>query len=492
MVCLKLDVNKLIKPITEAAYLNTENTNRYRPIMRFFYYKYEQAENWLYKEDVYEAVKNQIKDYTLEECQRDLDFLVEKLSLTTIQDTENASTLEKFKFKNYRYQLTDYAIEIERMTIRLEEMKVKVASLEPRLFERIKLRLEKLLDMRKHSDQELFELWTDLMQDFTNLNQSYQDFLKKFNEPKTEELLQSELFIQHKNSFIHYLQDFIKEFLATGKEISDILKQLSVEDTTYFMDHLILYQKNLPQVVEDFDYDYLRTVNTGKWNSFSKWFFNKNGISEGERLLNATNHIISKITKYASSLMELRGNMINRKEEYKYLCHLFDRQTDIEQAHTLAGTILGVQTIRHFKGISQLDSDSIVPSLEVRPTIIKVEPMKRGIRSVMNREAIVDKSKEKEAILKAAEFEEQRQRKILKNLVKNGYINLSGEVHLTPDERSYILNLIVKARTGICEDPVFGLEYTIKDKKEDCQIISSDGVFYMNGLYIDFGGEPNG
>ena len=65
MVCLKLDVNKLIKPITEAAYLNTENTNRYRPIMRFFYYKYEQAENWLYKEEIYEAVKDQIKDYTL-------------------------------------------------------------------------------------------------------------------------------------------------------------------------------------------------------------------------------------------------------------------------------------------------------------------------------------------------------------------------------------------------------------------------------------------
>ena len=492
MVCLKLDVNKLIKPITETAYLNTENTNRYRPIMRFFYYKYEQAENWLYKEEVYEVVKDQIKDYTLEECQRDLDFLVEKLSLTTIQDTENASTLEKFKFKNYRYQLTDYAIEIERMTIRLEEMKVKVASLEPRLFERIKLRLEKLLDMRNYSNQELFELWTDLMQDFTNLNQSYQDFLKKFNEPKTEELLQSELFIQHKNSFIHYLQDFIKEFLATGKEISDLLKRLTKEDIVYFMEHLILHQKSLPQVIEDFDYDYLRTVNTGKWNSFSKWFYNEKGMSEGERLLNATNHIISKITKYASSLMELRGNMINRKEEYKYLCHLFDSQTDMEQAHTLAGTILGIQTIRHFKGVSQLDSDSIIPSLEVRPTIIKVDPMKRGIRSVTNREPIADKRKEKEAILKAAEYEEQRQRKSLKNLIKNGYIDLSGKVHLTPDERSYILNLMVKARTGIGEDPVFGLEYTIKDKKEDCQIVSSDGVFYMKGIYIEFGGGFNG
>ena len=48
MILLEI-TNKLTKQITETAYLSTENTNRYRPIMRFFYRKYEQAENWLYK-----------------------------------------------------------------------------------------------------------------------------------------------------------------------------------------------------------------------------------------------------------------------------------------------------------------------------------------------------------------------------------------------------------------------------------------------------------
>ena len=187
MILLEI-TNKLTKQITETAYLSTENTNRYPAIMPFFYRKYEQAENWLYKEDVYNELKDTIEGYTLEECQRDLDFLVVKVSLTTMQDTENASTLEKFKFKNYRYQLTDYAIEIERMTIRLEEMEVKVASLEPRLFERIKMRIESLLKIKEHSEQQIYELWQDLMQDFTNLNQSYQEFLKKFNVAKSGDL----------------------------------------------------------------------------------------------------------------------------------------------------------------------------------------------------------------------------------------------------------------------------------------------------------------
>lgn len=491
MILLEI-TNKLTKQITETAYLSTENTNRYRPIMRFFYRKYEQAENWLYKEDVYNELKDTIEGYTLEECQRDLDFLVEKLSLTTMQDTENASTLEKFKFKNYRYQLTDYAIEIERMTIRLEEMEVKVASLEPRLFERIKMRIESLLKIKEHSEQQIHELWQDLMQDFTNLNQSYQDFLKKFNEPKTEELLQSSLFIEHKNSLIHYLQDFIKEYIKSSSEIAKVLKEMKEEDITYLMDSLISHQKKAPKIRPDFDYEYLRMVNYGKWMSLRKWFISETGISEGERLLKATNQIISKITKYAASLIELHGNMINRKEEYKYLCHLFDSISNLESAHTLASAVLGVQTVRHFKGISNLDSDSIVPSLDVKPTEIQVEPMKKGIRSIVLRSPIADKSKEKEKILKEYEEAEKQQKQLLQELVSKGKINLKGEVKLSKHEREYILNLIAKSHNGVTLDPIFGHTYKIEEQPGTCQIQSEDGTFYLDAIEITIGGEQFG
>ena len=484
--------NKLVKSITETAYLNTENTNRYRPIMRFFYHKYEQAENWLYKEDVYNELKDQIEGYTIDDCQRDLDFLVEKLSLTTVQDTENAQTLEKFKFKNYRYQLTDYAIEIERMTIKLEEMEVKVASLEPRLFERIKLRLEKLLNIKNLNEQEIYELWNDLMQDFTNLNQSYQDFLKKFNEPDTEKLLQSDLFIQHKNSLIKYLRDFIKEYITSGAEIANILKQITKDDTTYLMDSLTNHHKKTPKINVNFDYDYLKEINQGKWNSLRKWFVSETTISEGERLLKATNNIISKITKYASNLIELHGNMINRKEEYKYLCHLFDNQKDITSAHTLASAIIGVGTVRHFKGISKLNTDSIIPSLEVNPTIIKVEPMKKTLKIFSNKIPIQDKTKEKEEILRKSLEDEQRKRNNLKHLIEKRNINLIGQINLTSEERNYILNLIAKYQNGVTKDPIFGLTYKIEPSTEKCQIISEDGTFYMDGIYIKIGGEALG
>ena len=388
--------------------------------------------------------------------------------------------------------MTDYAIEIERMTIRLEEMEVKVASLEPRLFERIKIRLEKLENIKSLSIDDIDELWADLMQDFTNLNQSYQDFLKKFNEPKTEELLQSTLFISHKNSLINYLQNFIKEYITSSSDIAKIIKNIPNEDIDYLMDSLIAHQKQNPTIRQDFDYDYFKTVNKGKWNSLKKWFVGENDISEGERLLRATNNIISKITKYASSLIELHGNMINRKEEYKYLCTLFDRQTSIEDAHTLAGAVLGVDKVRHFKGISNLNSDSLIPSLEVTPTLIKVEPIKKSLRVISTKAPIQDKSKDKERILKEYEASEKLKREKLKNLVNKKTIKLTGNVYLTQEERNYILNLIAKSNNNVNKDPLFGLEYKIEKAGTPCQINSEDGTFYMDGIYIKLGGDIDG
>ncbi len=59
-------------------------------------------------------------------------------NLLPIQDTTKASTVEEFKNKQFRYQLSEYSVEIERMTIRLENLKVESASLEPSLLERLK------------------------------------------------------------------------------------------------------------------------------------------------------------------------------------------------------------------------------------------------------------------------------------------------------------------------------------------------------------------
>ena len=65
--------DKLIKPLTEAKYLNADNVSRYRCIMRIFFENYEKLKYWLYQEEVYEQMSADPlwADYKQEQCQQD-------------------------------------------------------------------------------------------------------------------------------------------------------------------------------------------------------------------------------------------------------------------------------------------------------------------------------------------------------------------------------------------------------------------------------------
>lgn len=137
--------DKLMKPVTETTYLTAENVKRYRVILRFFFVQYERIKYWMDQEEVYNELKSheEFADYTIEQCKQDLDSLVNWKNLMAIQDTKKVTSVEAFKNRQYRYQLTEYGVEIERMTVRLEHLYVEGASLEPTLLERMESEIKK-------------------------------------------------------------------------------------------------------------------------------------------------------------------------------------------------------------------------------------------------------------------------------------------------------------------------------------------------------------
>ena len=139
------------KPMMEAKYLNVDNTDRYRPIIRLFYLQYEKLKYWLYQEEVYAELKEDpyFQDYTPEQCQQDLAALTAWGNLSTIQDTKKVSTIEEFKNKKFRYQLSEVCVEIERMMIRVENLFIESSSLEPTLLERICMNLRRIPEIAR-------------------------------------------------------------------------------------------------------------------------------------------------------------------------------------------------------------------------------------------------------------------------------------------------------------------------------------------------------
>lgn len=485
--------DKLVKQISETKYLSQENSYRYRPIMRYFYSEYEKTKYWLYKEDVYEALKEYtvFEEYTLADCERDLEVLVEWQSLTKMQDTSNVSTLKEFRDRKFRYQITDYAIEIEHLTIELENLEVKTSSLEPKLFERIKNKLKQMENLRQMTPTDINELWHDLNNDFTALNQNYQAFLKKFNEAKTEELLQSVVFLEFKSEMIRYLRDFIQSYQSNVYHIRRSLKNISEENVQFLMNTLINYEKKAPKMRPAFDFNHLRDVNVGKWNNIYQWFLGGESSSEGDRLMTTTNNIIVKITKYASSLVELRGNMTSRKEEYKYICKLFDKQQSIEDAHKLSSIVFGIGTVKHFVGYANVTTDSIVPTYHLPPIEIPLEIRNRLRKEKTYITPIIDKTWQKEKVMKEEEQKREENKKILQHLIQDKKIDLKGELNLSLVERRYILNLLSKKNHK--KDTEFGYSYQVIPYHDHstCVIHSEDGNFEMESVLIRFEDDVN-
>ena len=127
-----MEVNETMsKQITETAYLTTENTKRYRPILRYFYEQYERINYMLYKEDVWNELqgKPNFENYTIEMCKNDLAGLVNLWNLTALQDTNNVLTVENIE-------------NIEKTSLR--------------------------------NETEVLSLWENLNNDFKRLNQDYQ------------------------------------------------------------------------------------------------------------------------------------------------------------------------------------------------------------------------------------------------------------------------------------------------------------------------------
>lgn len=174
--------------INETSYLSVPNAPQYRTIMRIFYQEYEKMRFQLYKEDVLELLHRNpaYEDYSMEQLKQDLDSLIRWKNLTPIQDPGKVYTIADYKNKQYRYVMSEYAVEIERLTVRLENIFVESGNLSTNLFVRLERSLEETEDIEGKSYKEINEWWGNLQEDFKRLNRNYQDYLREFYSGKSD------------------------------------------------------------------------------------------------------------------------------------------------------------------------------------------------------------------------------------------------------------------------------------------------------------------
>ena len=485
---------KMRKPMLEAKYLNVENTDRYRPIIRLFYLKYEKLKYWMYQEEVYEELKEDpyFSEYTPEQCQQDLSALTSWGNLVTIQDTRKVTTIEEFKNKKFRYQLSEAAVEIERMVIRIENLFIEGSSLEPTLLERLRINLGKFGGMALEEGEKLYGWWNDLNNDFIRLNQNYQDYMRELNSVKAEEMMKTKEFLVFKDRLIEYLRSFVKSLQINVTAIEQQLRNMDEEVVKSVLEKVTAYELSIPRMDVEIDEQMIYDKMKGRWESISEWFSGKDGVeSEAGKVFDTTNEIIRKITRYATRISEMSNQGSNRREEYKKLAEMFGKCRDIKEAHRLSAVVFGIEKPLHLKGELRRDTDSINSGVyEEAPYIVTVTPRVRTYREKAKRSGIVDRSKEKEEmrLLMIRRLEEERM--LLKSYIHDGKLEFASLPVIEPHVRDVFLLWLSKAlerknhRAKTEDGQVYYIEQA--DVKEYCTLECTDGTFQMPAYTIVF------
>lgn len=510
-------LSKDLKTINEVKYLATENTARYRAIIKIFYENYKRYTYFLYKEDIYTEMRESgsFPDYSLEMCEQDMTRLLEWENITGIQDTTRAASPEEFKNKRFIYQISEKTVIIERMVSEeLEKFVTKEANLDPAILQRIKDEIEKFWKKGIKDGAEGLSWWNNIISDFERLNRNYSSYLSRLNSFKMEELMNTTQFLIYKDSMIDYLRNFVKGLQSYGGAIINILKKLEKQEVEKFFKSISFFEKSTVIMGHEINEEDVYNENINKWKSFNDWFVgNERKKGEIELLYDRTNEFIRKIVRIASQISESRRRISSRKDDYLKIAKRFYECQNIEEAHMLSAMVFGVFNSKHIKKSSietvQNKSESIYNSIGCE---VKINPRTRNFKEKSQARAVVDKTEKKIELIKMEMERKKEEERKIAELSKEGEIIFAEIKKIGAETRKTLLRWIVKGvevPVGV-NDEIYENRYgkiyrcfpirknedgsayrVLMNVKEEVKIECEDGMFYMPDIIIELKGEKS-
>lgn len=485
-----------LQPIDETSYLSVPNAPQYRQIMRIFFREYEKMHFQLYKEDVLELLhrEDEFADYSMDQLKLDLEALSRWKNLTPLQDPGRVYTIADYKNKQYRYTMSEYAVEIERLTVRLENLFLESGNLSTNLFVRMEESLEQADEIAVAGMKEINEWWNNLQEDFKRLNQNYQDYLREFYSGKSDKLMKSMEFIIHKDRFISYLKDFIQEMQQHSRRILRIIERKQEKIEQDLLEKVVRSELDIPHAISELHGNREPSIREnvyGKWHSLKNWFIDTpEHPCECSKVLKITNDVIHSIIMNAALIVQVQNWGISRKDDYQKYLELFLQCEDMEEAHKLSAHVFGIQSIEHFKANTPRDTENINSSVYQEETLeYQLKPHTKNYREKKDKQGFTDKSFDK--YLQRAEYLKQleQEKELVCHYIDNGRLDFSTIREKIPvTARTAFLRWIAQAnlnseKKGRTE---YGQGYRLIRKEGSCTLQCEDGKLHMPAYVLEF------
>lgn len=484
-----------LRKVLELNYVNVDNTPRYRAIMKFLYQEYQRLNYWLKPEEVFDGIMKWglFEQYTLEQCQGDLEKLVEWRNLTSRHDGGKSASLEEYLRKKFQYLLTPYSIEIERLLEELETVRGYGGSLEPSLFDTI---ADKLSNIRSQStvyeSGQALSLWNELFESFKRLHQTSVDYIASLQSVKAEELMSTDAFLVYKETLTGYLKNFVQALQRRAYKIEDNLSSISPNMRDFFIEAIIEDELLKPRLEESAYRDELFEEFLSEWDHLERWFIRYEDLpSELDLLERATKEAIIRIVRYALRIQERKKSGISRKKELDHLGRWFYYTSELNNAHRLAAITFGLFETRHLQGEDLQETDrGDISMWQEKPM---VRPLRSRSRKRTDRQDIecVPDSTERRKKARVQVLEDQRVDLCwLQEMVKRGNVQISNMGSVSSRTRLQLLQWIgqcISSTSSMFLTPE-GIKVSLHrpDANETAILDCEDGVLEMPNYRLAF------
>ncbi|MBO2945207.1 TIGR02677 family protein [Paenibacillus sp. F411] len=488
------------KKVTEATYLATEKSDKYRAILRHFFIQHERLREFLFPEEVYNHLRESpyFKNYGLDELHSDLASLVRWGNLRAQQESGKVRTIEEFKKKRFRYQITPYTVEFERMLIQFEHQSDQFGgSLEKSHFERMYQTLLSIKKATQESAEQCAQLWDDVLTYFKKITQNTSDYFAYLRSEDASEQMKSEAFFLYKDQFTRYLRDFIINLQRTAASIQEVMISLPRESMRTFFEKVAQHEENVFRFERLGEKEDRAAELEATWLNVKAWFLGDDaGESQYDNVLEQTNEAIRRMTRIIQRLGERSLLHRSRKEDYLHLAEWFSNLSSMEEAHKLSSVVFGLSHTKHLY-CDHIPTDDIYTDVwEEAPMAHERVPRVRNYREKTRANAaeshLEKKEQTKEAYLKQRAYEQ----KVIQQYVSGSRIELERLPVIEPFVRKLFLVWIGKAmakadRTIKTE---YGDEVKVElDRSRTIRLQAEDGHMDMPAVTLLFKGKeaPN-
>lgn len=433
-----------MEKIWSANYLVVENVDRYRKIMQLFYKRHRQMQGSLYRPEILEIMQAELtENYGDIEVDQDLENLVSWGNLQKQQEMIRPKSIEEYRNKNFRYQITEEGILVEEMVYRLINTKHAARGA---LDEKGIRNLLQLLESFIQTDNNLGEIWQQIREEFRKVGEDTANYIGYITSPEVDSRMKTEQFLVYKDKFVHYLRDFISSIQGLFYQFTNVINQLSAIDQGKLIDDMYEIEQKVP-MMDGITREEVAEQVLGELAALKSWFIaTGDRPSEYENLMLQTDQMITKITGLIYYFGQEIHQYQSRRKDYIHLAKWFNQANNLDEAHEMYGAIFGLEHSRHYFVSESSDATSNREnSWDLAPGKLFLNHRGQGARKERKARSFVLDTAEQQRIIEAHKRNLEAQNKQIERYFKDGTLDFASIDSLDRHARKVFLKWISTA-----------------------------------------------